>query len=103
MDLDPTLSTALLIVVLAGELWVILRTTSRPGAVEIGDMFSRQFDPAWPRGVQEEDPVPWRPARLTPHLRAADRASRGELTGGSPDAGPPSVDLVTLASGARGD
>ena len=48
----------------------------RPGGVTIDDLLMRP-DLAWPRGVQEEEPVPWRFERLTPpgHRRAARLAA----------------------------
>lgn len=95
MDLDPTISAALLVVVLAGELWVILRATARPGGVEIQDMIASRFETSWPRGVQEEDLVRWRIECLT---RASDERSwhpGQRMIGGSPVSGPPPVDRVT--------
>ena len=55
---------------------VVARVLFIPGGVTIDDLILRR-DLAWPRGVQEEEPVPWRFERLTPpgHRRAARQAA----------------------------
>ena len=72
MDASLILPGALLVL---GSL-VVARLFLRTGGVTIEDLLTRP-DLAWPRGVQEEEPVPWRFERLTPpgHRRAARLAS----------------------------
>jgi len=74
MDPDRIVSIALLIAILAVELWCILRLTAGPG-VDIEDLLGRQDDASWPRGVQEEDLVAWRVERLTPTYGRSPAAS----------------------------
>ena len=71
MDLDPTVLGVMLIAALPALL--LLRVLFGPGAVSMEDLFTRP-DLAWPRGVQEEEPVRWRIERLTPRDR--DRPTR---------------------------
>ena len=72
MDASLILPGALIVL---GSL-VVARLLLRPGGVTIDDLLMRP-DLAWPRGVQEEEPVPWRFERLTPpgHRRAARLAA----------------------------
>jgi hypothetical protein len=42
---------------------VVARALFFPGGVTFDDLWRRP-DLAWPRGVQEEEPVPWRTERL---------------------------------------
>src|SRR6185369_1943231 len=67
-------------VIVIGAL-VVARVVLRPGGMTIDDLLTRP-DLAWPHGVQEEDPVPWRFERLTPPgHRRAERLAAG-LTNG---------------------
>ena len=50
--------------ILVGAL-VVARALLNPDGLSIDDMLTRS-DLAWPRGVQEEEPVRWRIERLTP-------------------------------------
>ena len=67
MDVSLILPGALFVL---GSL-VLARLFLRPGAVTMDDLLMRP-DLAWPRGVQEDEPMPWRFERLTPpgHRRA---------------------------------
>jgi hypothetical protein len=59
---------------------VVARVLLVPGGVTIDDLLQRT-DHAWPRGVQEEEPVHWRFERLTPPgHRRAERLAAGEAT-----------------------
>jgi len=66
MDLDLTALGIALIVGVPSL--VLLRFLLTPAVVSLEDLFTRP-DLAWPRGVQEEDVVPWRIERLTPARR----------------------------------
>jgi hypothetical protein len=74
-----------LFVLIAGTLIVIgallvARVILIPGDVTIDDLF-RRTDLEWPRGVQEQEPEPWRFERLTPPgHRRAERLAAGQAT-----------------------
>jgi hypothetical protein len=55
-------SLAVLGLVAAG--WILFV----PNGIGFEDLLGRT-DLAWPRGVQEEEPVPWHLDRLRPHAR----------------------------------
>lgn len=75
MDLDPTLVVAALFAALP-LLLLVGRIRFVPDGTELADLFTRQDDLAWPRGVQEEDPRPWRLERLTPPARRRETRAR---------------------------
>lgn len=62
MELDPIIVGVMLIAGLPALL--LLRVLFGPGGVSMEDLLSRP-DLAWPRGVQEEEPICWRIERLT--------------------------------------
>ena len=64
MDLDPIIRTALALAALFGVL-LALRLVIVPEGVSLLDLFGAYRDAEWPRGVQEEEPVRWRPERLS--------------------------------------
>jgi hypothetical protein len=66
--MDPVL---VLLVVVSPILFTIARTAFGPG-VTVDDILQRT-DLAWPRGVQEEEPVAWRFDRPAPARRRASR------------------------------
>ncbi|MFL5675975.1 MAG: hypothetical protein ACJ779_13295, partial [Chloroflexota bacterium] len=43
----------------------VVRIAIVPDGVGFGDLFGRGSDLEWPRGVQEEEPLSWRPESLT--------------------------------------
>ncbi len=65
MDLDWTLAAALSIA-LGSVLVLALRAVAGSDGVDLGDILAPHFDLGWPRGVQEEDLIPWRIESLTP-------------------------------------
>ena len=66
--MDPVL---VLLVLLSPILFTIARALFAPG-VTVDDILQRT-DLAWPRGVQEEEPVAWRLDRLAPAGRRTSR------------------------------
>jgi hypothetical protein len=63
-----TLTTAAILAI--GVLtWVVLdRILGDADPADLASIFGRPWEPAWPRGVQEEEPLHWRlgePARVT--------------------------------------
>jgi hypothetical protein len=64
MELDPIIRTALALVALVALLTVV-RMATVPDGVSLMDLFGAYREPEWPRGVQEEEPVRWRPECLT--------------------------------------
>jgi hypothetical protein len=75
MNLDPTLVVAALFAALP-LLLLVGRIRFEPDGTDLADLFTRQDDLAWPRGVQEEDPLPWRLERLTPPVRQRETRAR---------------------------
>ncbi len=73
MDVSLLLPGAVIVI---GAL-VIARTLLHPNDVTFDDLLTRT-DLAWPRGVQEEEPVRWRIERLTP----PGRRGAGHAPGG---------------------
>ncbi len=63
---------------------VVARLLLRPGGVTMDDLLMRP-DLAWPHGVQEEEPVPWRFERLDP-ARSPPSGSAGSRSRGPSDA-----------------
>ena len=65
----------------------VARVLFVPGGVTMEDLLMRS-DLAWPRGVQEEEPVQWQFDRLTPpgHRHAARLAARSVDQPGTPAA-----------------
>jgi hypothetical protein len=61
----------LLIALLVGTPLIVFlgRIAFIPNGVTFDDLL-RRTDIAWPRGVQEEEPVPWHLERLHPRSRA---------------------------------
>ncbi len=71
MDVYVVVPGALIVI---GAL-VVARALLIPNDVTVDDLLTRT-DLAWPRGVQEEEPVRWRIERLTPPgRRGAGRPS----------------------------
>ena len=68
MELDLTALGALLFVT-APVVLLITRIFIIPDGVSLDDLIAPRMDMEWPRGVQEEDPVPWRTERLAPRDR----------------------------------
>ena len=42
----------------------LLRAIASGDPIDLGSMFAHPWDAPWPRGVQEEEPQPWRLERL---------------------------------------
>ena len=57
---------------------VVARALLNPDGVTIDDLLTRP-DLAWPRGVQEEEPVPWRIERLTRSRPSRSRTAADDL------------------------
>ena len=57
---------------------IVARALLNPDGVTMNDLLTRP-DLAWPRGVQEEEPVHWRFERLTPPGRRGARRAAGDL------------------------
>ena len=72
---------------------VLLRVITAGDPVDLGNMFSHPGALKWPRGVQEEDPQPWRlrpprPSPRCPHAAAGWRRPSGLRRNAPPDASP---------------
>lgn len=52
-----------------------------PSGVDLDDLFGLHTDLPWPRGVQEEDPVPWRLDRLEGYRSSGRRPTTHQATG----------------------
>ena len=78
MDLEPIIRVGLGFAALVGILAVV-RIAIVPDGVGFGDLFvGMRGDLGRPRGVQEEEPVRWRPECLTPwHASRPTRRSPG--------------------------
>ena len=64
---DINVLTTAAVIVLGMATWVVLtRIMGDADPVELTNMFGRPWEPAWPRGVQEEEPFHWRLDRLGP-------------------------------------
>jgi hypothetical protein len=62
---------------------LILRIFVISDGASFEDLIVPRYDMDWPRGVQEEDLVPWRPELLTPPDRRADEPTSRRLAKGS--------------------
>jgi hypothetical protein len=86
MDVDPIIRAGLALVALVGLL-MVLRMAIVPEGVGFEDLFGSVSDPAWPHGVQEEEPVRWRPERLSArHRPGRTRRSSASATHRATDA-----------------
>jgi hypothetical protein len=86
MDFDPIIRAGLALVALVGLL-IVLRMAIVPDGVGFEDLFGSVNDHVWPHGVQEEEPVRWRPECLRAR-RGPDptRRSSGSATHRATDA-----------------
>ena len=58
---DPTTLTDLVFVAISlTAMAAILRAIAAGDPVDLGSMFAHPWEATWPRGVQEEEPRPWR-------------------------------------------
>ena len=65
---DPTTLTNLVFAAISlTALVAILRAIGAGDPVHLGSMFAHPWEAPWPRGVQEEEPRPWRLERLAVH------------------------------------
>jgi hypothetical protein len=69
-----TLTTALAIALVFATWAAVLRIVGGADPAGLGAVFGRPWEPSWPRGVQEEEPVRWRLERST--RRAAPASMR---------------------------
>ena len=74
MDVDPIIRAGLALVALIGLL-MVLRMAIVPEGIGFEDLFGSASEPGWPHGVQEEEPVRWRPECLSAR-RASDPTRR---------------------------
>ena len=71
-DFDALLSLSIVALGIAG--WAaFLRLVSGREPVNLAALFGRPWELSWPRGVQEEEPVPWR-------VELAHRPGHGAVT-----------------------
>ena len=62
---DPTTLTNLVFVAISlTAMAAILRAIGAGDPLDLGSMFAHPWEATWPRGVQEEEPRPWRLERL---------------------------------------
>ena len=54
----------------------------------LSDMLAIPVDPPWPRGVQEEEPVPWRVERLSRRVAPSARPIPGPAARPAVETGP---------------
>jgi hypothetical protein len=60
------LTTTIVAVAALVAVTIILRAIRAGDPVDLGSMFAHPWELDWPRGVQEEEPTPWRLERLRP-------------------------------------
>jgi hypothetical protein len=70
--MDDLTNLAAVLIVVAPLALLLVRIFMVPDGVSLADLIPPPRELDWPRGVQEEDPVPWRVEHLTP----PDRGNR---------------------------
>ena len=66
-DIDA-ITTALLILAAIAAVLVLTWAIGAGDPTDLGLLFGRPWELAWPRGVQEEEPQPWRLDLLEPRV-----------------------------------
>jgi hypothetical protein len=62
---DPTtLTNVVFLAISIAAMAAILRGIGAGDPVDLASMFAHPWEAGWPRGVQEEEPQPWRLERL---------------------------------------
>jgi hypothetical protein len=77
-----TLAGAVTLVALAASMLGLLILIA-PNGVALDDLFRPPADLPWPRGVQEEEPLPWRHDRLEGYRSSGRRPTTHQATGNS--------------------
>ena len=83
---DPTTLTNLVFVAISlTALVAVLRAIGAGDPVDLGSMFAHPWEAPWPRGVQEEEPQPWRVDLLDRGRTAPTRLHRTTSPGRVPE------------------
>jgi hypothetical protein len=67
IDLGALVEIAFYVAVLTAPIVVFNRWLGGADGPSLADILALPVDPAWPRGVQEEEPVRWRLEALRPY------------------------------------
>ena len=83
---DTTTLTSLAFIAFGLATWVVvLRAIAGSDPFDLGSVFGRPWELGWPRGVQEEEPQPWRFERLGDRAAAPHRIEVAPPATGSCD------------------
>ena len=83
-DIDA-ITTALLILAAIAAVLVLTWAIGAGDPTDLGLLFGRPWELAWPRGVQEEEPQPWRVDLLDRRGSAPTRLHRTTTPGRVPE------------------
>jgi hypothetical protein len=75
MDIEALTEGAIDILAIGGVVWGI-HWLGREDGGSLADLFAIPLNPPWPRGVQEEEPQPWRIERLYRTSAAGEPSQR---------------------------
>lgn len=80
-NLGTLLEIAVCVAVLAAPIVAFNRWLAGADGPGLADILAQPLDPAWPRGVQEEEPVRWRVEALRPRRARAEPGHPGVPVG----------------------